>query len=165
VDQTVFGVPGGNCFSACVATILECDLTEVPYFMGGPEEWERDGGKWWERFQAWLEPRGLAADYYQPGKNCARKHRPNFPHLLGGRSPRDLLTDEEKLALGIVMPAGEDLLHSVVAVGHEVVHDPHPSRAGLLDHRDFIVIRSIHDRPGFSYDASDSAAHDVGGEA
>ncbi len=34
VDQTTFGHPGGNCFSACVASLLEMSVDQVPYFMG-----------------------------------------------------------------------------------------------------------------------------------
>jgi hypothetical protein len=56
VDQTTFGAPGGNCFSACVASLLEIPLSEVPYFMGdGPIEQEYD---WFNPFLAWLRERG-----------------------------------------------------------------------------------------------------------
>ena len=33
VDQTRFGCPGGNCYQAVIASILELDLEEVPDFM------------------------------------------------------------------------------------------------------------------------------------
>jgi hypothetical protein len=49
VDQTVFTVPGGNCFSACVASLLNILLNDVPYFMGDDT--------WFDVFSKWLEPR------------------------------------------------------------------------------------------------------------
>lgn len=138
VDQTVFTVPGGNCFSACVASMLELPLDEVPYFMG---TWDEPEGAWWHRFTAWLGARGWSAvmfaigsGYPAPGQLC----------ILGGRSPRDLLTAEERRAAGVELPDGETLLHVVVgrgtADGVEVVHDPHPSRLGLLDQRDACLL-------------------------
>ncbi len=51
VKQTTFGTPGGNCFSACVASILELDIEEVPYFMG--EKF------WTDTFGIWLSKRKL----------------------------------------------------------------------------------------------------------
>lgn len=50
VDQTTFGNPGGNCFSACVASLLDLEIGDVPYFM--------DDDPWWLRFEAWLLDRG-----------------------------------------------------------------------------------------------------------
>ena len=40
-DQTAFGAKG-NCFSTCVAMLLEIDVAEVPWFMTPPaEEWSQ----------------------------------------------------------------------------------------------------------------------------
>lgn len=35
---------------------------------------------------------------------------------------------------------GETWQHSVVARGTEIIHDPHPSRAGVLSHDDVVVL-------------------------
>lgn len=32
VHQTVLTVPGGNCFEACIASLLEVPIDAVPYF-------------------------------------------------------------------------------------------------------------------------------------
>ena len=48
--------------------------------------------------------------------------RPRGLHVLAGGSPRG------------------DYLHAVVARGSEIVHDPHPSRVGLMDHVDVTLI-------------------------
>lgn len=47
---------------------------------------------------------------------------PDGLHIAGGRSPRF---------------AG---LHAVIARGHDIVHDPHPSRAGVIQFVDTTVI-------------------------
>lgn len=103
VDQNKFGVPGGNCFSACVATILEIPLQEVPYFMSD----DLAGREWIAKLGAWLRPRGL-----YPMILSANAKVPGI-HIVHGGSPR-----------------GEGT-HAVVGVGDTVVFDPHPSRAGI----------------------------------
>lgn len=115
VDQTTFGFPGGNCFSACIATLLGLPLADVPYFME-PEDW-------WDGFLEWLRPRGLYALCF-PLKD--QGWRPPGYHVLSGRSPR--------------RPDDPNAHHSVVARGDEIIHDPHPSRDGLLAHLDVIVL-------------------------
>ncbi len=110
IDQTVFTVPGGNCFSACVASILGIALDDVPYFMGDFEE--ADKAAWFDRFADWLKPHGLWPVNFGMGT----WHPPNDAlYILSAGSPRG------------------EWDHSVVAFGDKViVHDPHPSRAGLV---------------------------------
>jgi len=111
VDQTTFGHPGGNCFSACVASLLEIQIGEVPYLME-----DRD---WFQGFIEWLRPRGLWAVTF----SVANGWRPDGYVILGGQSPRGS--------------------HAVVGLGLEVVHDPHPSRAGLTVIEDATIIIPI----------------------
>ena len=122
VDQTTFGAPGGNCFSACVASLLEIPISEVPYFMGDEKDW---GVKdWFQDFLAWLRPRGWWAIPI-PLRNG---WKPEGLCILSGKSPRG------------------DFDHSVVARGLEMIHDPHPSRAGLDSHKDVVVLVPIEPR-------------------
>ena len=58
VDQTRFGSPDGNCFAACVASLLEIPLEEAPNLMNLDE--------WYRAFEVWLRPRGL----YPVGFSC-----------------------------------------------------------------------------------------------
>jgi hypothetical protein len=113
IDQTTFGMPEGNCFSACVASILHVPLSDVPTFCKHDD--------WWERFTAWLKERGFWA--------LPLKYNEEFPpagfHILSGKSPRG------------------DFQHSVVAFGNEMIHDPHPSRAGIETRVDQILIIPI----------------------
>lgn len=103
VDQTRFGAPGGNCFTACVASILELPLSEVPYFMSDDPE----GREWIGKLAEWLRPLGL-----YPLLLSANAHVPGM-HILHGISPRN------------------PHRHAVIAIGDAIYHDPHPSRAGL----------------------------------
>lgn len=48
VYQTTFG-PSGNCFAACVASILGCRLRDVP----------RLGKRWTRQLRSWLRRQGL----------------------------------------------------------------------------------------------------------
>jgi hypothetical protein len=116
VDQTTFGFPGGNCFSACVASLLEVPLEDVPQFMGDTLD---DDSTWYERFREWLAPRSLYPLCLKLGSEWVP---PGF-HILSGRSPRHATA-----------------LHSVIALDARVVHDPHPSRAGLATRDDVIVL-------------------------
>lgn len=128
VDQTTFGHPGGNCFSACVASILGLPISEVPYFMGEPGE---PGGKWAGRLSEFLRPRGYYALHF---------------NIDPERLDREVLWPE-----GYFIRCGKSARgdHAVVAKGAEVVHDPHPSRAGLLSTDAMCVICSLDLEPNF----------------
>ena len=74
VDQTTYGPYDGNCFSACLASILEIPIEEVPLFLG----------TYWDDFLPWLKARGLGASLY-------RKSERRFPlgySIAGGPSKR-----------------------------------------------------------------------------
>jgi len=55
VDQTTYGIHDGNCFSACLASILEISIEDVPLFLG----------PYWDDFLPWLADRGLSASLYR----------------------------------------------------------------------------------------------------
>lgn len=114
VDQTTFGFPGGNCFSACIATVLGLPLDDVPYFIGD-EDWSLN-------FSVWLRDLGL----WPLILNCSPDWSPSGFTIMSGQSPR--------------CPDDPDSLHIVVALDGEVWHDPHPSRAGLLTHVDHVIL-------------------------
>lgn len=103
VDQTTFGAPGGNCLSACIASLLHLPIEEVPYFMSN----DINGTAWVQKLSEWLKLRGfyplfLGGWAKVPG-----------PHIWRGKSPRGVAT------------------HAVIGIGDVMIHDPHPSRAGV----------------------------------
>jgi hypothetical protein len=114
----------GNCLPACVASILEFNLEDVPLLFHNPDELA--SGIYVPqvvRLDAWLRPLGLCASEYLLS-SASPPEEDLFPfYVLCGFSPR-----------------GRG--HVVVARGREpfVVHDPHPSRAGLVSADAFMVI-------------------------
>lgn len=110
VMQTKFGLEG-NCFDACLASLLGIPLKEVNYF--------NKEDTWYSDLQRWLAPRNLA--YVEI--DCADKtplYRFPLPVLAiaGGPSPR-----------------GVEGGHACVVELHRwdkrIVHDPHPDGTGL----------------------------------
>lgn len=104
VYQTIFAPPHGNCFAACVASIFEVDLADVPNLMHGAND--EDGGAWFHRFNAWLRPLNLRMDYFTIADG-------DLPWAAGWT------------VVGIKSPRGQ-MMHCVVFEGQEFRHDPIP---------------------------------------
>lgn len=109
IDQTKFGSPEGNCFAACLASILEIPLEEFPVVSKTKQYWI-------DKFNRFLEPYGIFLLLIQ-GKYSDNEHY--FPPdglvcVASGMGPRGLQ-------------------HSVVWYKNKVLHDPHPSREGLVE--------------------------------
>jgi hypothetical protein len=118
----------GNCFSACVASILECALADLPDEARIVTELKKEfGAKWdgwpdrfkwgksWERL--WTETqkacltRGLFMLEISGPFAC---ELPGAWCIISAQSPRGLP-------------------HAVVGRGLEVVHDPHPEGGGVAE--------------------------------
>ncbi|SRR5260370_10758007 len=130
VFQTVIDSKHGNCLSAALASILELDIDEVPNF-------EVHEGDFAARVDAWLRPRGFAW------------MRTIEPRLIRGPGLQDVGRLPDTGAEFVRHPMSDNVIcmatgksprgeycHSVV--GHmvssfnfEMLHDPHPSGAGL----------------------------------
>jgi len=96
VYQTRFGKPKGNCILACIASVLEVELSEVPDILA-------DNEKWWEIINNWAESYGYIL---MPVEFKDYKDTPPCYCILGGK--------------------GENgIPHAVVGFGAECVHDPH----------------------------------------
>ena len=116
VDQRAFADSSeavGDCLSACFATVLDLPLAEVPVFVAEPD--------YYRAMVRWLDARGLALVMLQFFEGWPWIPPDNLPLIVGGPSPRG--TPETPMN------------HAVIAIwrgaGMEVLHDPHPSRAGL----------------------------------
>jgi hypothetical protein len=112
LDQTINGngengEPVGNCWQACVASLLDLQLDQVPHFaMESPHSWFRST----RRFV--------------------------FQHTgfdLGCFVPKFPLTEPGQYVIGVGPSPRGDFLHAVILDGTtgELAHDPHLSRAGL----------------------------------
>ncbi len=112
VDQTKLHIPGkqnGNCVAAAIASILEMDIKDVPEFEDMPEHGKGQRGEqsWFSALLNWLKAIGF--------------------HLVRW--------DEEIYLPGYFIgngPSKRGVEHSVIYKGAEIVHDPHPSRDGLV---------------------------------
>ena len=109
IKQTVFG-DHGNCFAACVASLFELPLDEIPDFCSLPPDW-------WEHFQNWLKEKRMCAIEVRLEQKCLIGSE-GCLCVLSGWSPRE-----------------KSRFHSVIAKtsysGFEYVFDPHPDNTFL----------------------------------
>ncbi len=100
VEQSILKPPDGDCFAACMASLLELPLEAVPNFTS-PD--------WYQHWQEWLEPFNLTLlTFTIPDGGCA--WLPSGYALLCAESPRGPWD------------------HSVVCLDGKVVWDPNPQR-------------------------------------
>jgi len=107
VFQTRFGKPHGNCHAACLASILHVPLDEVPTGLFERKDWQ-------DVINAYLRPMNLGLVVFDYTEGETWWIPPGVFHVLSGPSPRG------------------DFWHSVVGRDGVLVHDPHPSGAGLV---------------------------------
>lgn len=113
------GPPAGNCFAACLASLLECPIGDVPYTVGLVD--------WWSPIVDWLAERGFAP-LHVPAQGFAAGAE-DLLCIAGGMGPRGIP-------------------HSVLWRRHKVVHDPHPSGGGLVgEPKDFVFLVPLDPRP------------------
>lgn len=108
-DQTEFGADG-NCVQACIATLLGASkLDDVPSFLWVDEDKTQKKGshEFWEAVDDYLTEKGLVR--LMKGNN----YYPECHYLVSGKTERGTS-------------------HMVVMFEDKLVHDPHPSRAGLI---------------------------------
>lgn len=114
LDQTIFDRGMGDCWAACVATLLELALADVPNFCGDHAD------DWFQHFCRWLKARDLGAVYQrlptlsdvEAHLAHAREFAPFVPWIAGGMSRRGP--------------------HACVYLGDQLLHDPYPhGRTGL----------------------------------
>jgi len=110
----------GDCFRCCIASLLELSAARVPHFMAYDPDEVADKGQWFPALNAWLRPKGFSYVDLQTQENPPEKWFAGIGasgfvvyHVLSGKSERGFN-------------------HSVVAKNGVIVHDPHPSRSGLI---------------------------------
>lgn len=112
VMQTKFGAGVGNCWEACIASILEIAIEDVPDF---PKD-DQDAAT-----AEWLDTQGYYFANFKDVRNDITLS-PGLLYIVGGKSPRF------------------QCLHAVVFRGREMVHDPHPDGTGLDMRFDYSLI-------------------------
>ena len=123
---------------ACMASILELPLKHVPHFseVAAARAKGKGEGDFWGEIYKWLDTRDLMLIHTVTHKDHRAVNFVNLNcyHLMGGPSPRD-----------------PRIWHSVVAYRGRMIHDPHPTRAGILDlsdehplrYYDFVVPKGV----------------------
>ena len=127
----------GNCFPACIASIFEVSITDLPDEKDiidrmrqsgdwdGKSEQNKRNASWsqlWIELSDWLfyhRGVGMIEVQYASGAG-GLMHDDEIYCILGGKSPR-----------------GFD--HAVVGKGGDIVHDPHPEGGGLIGKPDTIT--------------------------
>lgn len=116
VDQSILHDPDngkyGDCFRACIASVFERPIESIPHFNRDVtgEEQDRAINEWLAPLGFYLQPMNVDADYFF---YMRKTHGVKQVHLIFGNTERGTY-------------------HSVVGVSGEIVHDPHPSKTGLL---------------------------------
>lgn len=135
VMQTVFPTDDnslrGNCFAACLASVLELPLEDVPHVMEHVD--------WRERTNAWLATRGLGAVEVNLTTEEAALYPlpPGMWVLVAGHTTRH-----------------PERLHSVVArtlsggCTWEYMHDPHPEGGFLTKATHVMWLASLNPAEG-----------------
>ena len=110
----------GNCFSACIASMLGIPIEDVPTFVNFPN---------------WL---GLANEFVKPFGFEMFMSVPRFVEYC--RSAKDSKYHGYYIATGMG-PRG--FHHSVICKDGEVVHDPHPEGGGIAKIDSVFIFLSV----------------------
>jgi hypothetical protein len=134
IDQTKVGPVEGNCWAACIASILELPIEEVPNFV---VEYE---GEYLKKTEEWIN--GLVKT-----RLWLKGHELGLVTVHCGNSPLGCIGTTYWIGVG-KSPRGPD--HAVVYHGEDLVHDPHPDKTGLEGipwSGSFFVLRNPRFRP------------------
>jgi len=108
IDQTILDTVKGDCVPACIASVLEIPIEDVPNVCLLYED------SWGQHLNDFLRRYGIYM-ISLPVASCEEMAVPLLGyHLMGGPSIRGVK-------------------HCVVGKNGRMIHDPHPSRAGLLE--------------------------------
>jgi hypothetical protein len=139
VYQTKYGRPNGNCWMACIASILEVPLETCPDLS---KHWcDEDAPDWWIASYEFVREHGFQLI-------CLPVERRIPPVLVwpDGHTPRGL-----SIASGMVYnrpdyPNG--IMHACVALNGDVIHDPNNLHGEGLDFiSDYTVLVPICPNP------------------
>lgn len=141
VDQTILASDPkrkGNCVAACIASLLDVPLDQVPHFVEygihyGDDDVDKvsNGNAWWAMMLGYLAARG----YWPVELEKVTDAEPGEFLLVAGMSTRGAL-------------------HQVIYRDGQLWHDPHPSRDGVLDVQEVLALRSL---PGFDHTPTEVA--------
>ncbi len=97
----------GNCFNACVASILELPLRDVAQVLPS------FAGDYWGEWANWARDRGLEITYHSLDRGA-----PKGFAIASGYGGRTYPEGHKK--------AGQEILHAAVVFNGKLIHDPFP---------------------------------------
>jgi len=122
----------GDCFRACIASLLELPIDEVPHVLNSPKP-----SRWYEDILQWLGKRGLAYIEYRVTDEDMKHWQLlwgvdnlHIYHIITGQSPRD-----------------KKIYHSVIGLNGQIVFDPHPDNTGLVSIKSYGFIINACTKP------------------
>ncbi len=120
VYQTKFG-DEGNCLEACLASLLEIPIEDVPTLEPQPG----DTVHWIDKMNNFLRQYGITTMFFQPNLPVPK----NTYYLISGISPRGLD-------------------HATIGKNGVIVHDPHPDGGGVDPVTDICIFVQLFERRG-----------------
>lgn len=120
VLQTIVGKDKGNCFAACLASLLDMPCDEVPNFIGD----DPGGGYWFDHCNRWLAERDLALVMIRGGEQGVFWTADGVLFIASVYGPRGLRH-------AVVMKMESDL--------PVLVHDPYPGEKCVGDEKVYFV--------------------------
>ncbi len=141
-------IQNGNCWAAAIASLLEIPISEVPNF----EVWFNTDVCyiWYDLTQCFLIQRGHTLEYDNRFK--VFHHTEDEWNTVGDdwydkyaqmgeyHKLREELKDQYYLVSG---PSPRGVSHATIWQNGVMVHDPHPTREGILELKTFEVIRPL----------------------
>lgn len=116
VEQTIAAPPKGDCFRACVASILELPIEACPNPPSDPD------GHWWDEWIDWLRPRGFELIQWEipePTGVAQRVCGALAGYWIATVGSLNSAPNPERPNLG---------RHCIVMQGSRIVHDPSTGR-------------------------------------
>jgi hypothetical protein len=130
-DMTVGTHGVGNCFAACLASLLELPLKDMPSILPT----DKGSHNYWEM---WLKDRGYELDTFSP-------HSPPKGYSIATVTTKRTYPEGHS-------KAGGPIYHACVFWGSSLVHDPFPLGSDITDvcyYRELIVLpeaeRTLHE--------------------
>ena len=120
--RTVANDGCGNCFAACVASILELRLSEVCAVSPKDETF-------WPQWEEWLTDRGLELDYERADD------APPKGYSIGQGYGDRIYPEGHSMA-------GRPIAHAAVMFNGVLVHDPYPLKGGFERVKGYWTIRA-----------------------
>jgi len=138
IMQTDFTFESGNCMQACVASIFELPLDQVPNFnREGPDHYNTFISDWASEFNMIALDIALTDDTLTLFKDTHMiaigdsPRSPNYVHSTSGPEEFQIHHNHQK--------------HACIYLNNEIVHDPHPDGTGIYLPQDFFTVFIIKD--------------------